>query len=359
MDEPAELPVASFEHHVEAAPVEVSHADAVDAKSEHVVSDLGAEDLWGVLAEGHARGEHVDIALALLQRVEGLAGVEATFEVFAPGHVAEDLLGEEVALVVVERSLDVADQVQAGFGAEGDRAVLVLNDDGLVHGLASFARAAADDLAIANVGLVVLDGDAFGRAVDAREEGLVVDDALLRGAAGQIRQHDGPQQDESGSAAWRGRRHGASVFVADLRPAPSARRTWRPLSSSMSENRLALRVVTMPRDTNQYGTIFGGVILSYIDQAGFVEARRHGVHRWVTASIERVDFKAPVHLGDTVNLLTRTVRKGTKSVTVEVSVEAERYESGSCTQVTTATMTMVSVDAEGNPIPFDSPPTVA
>lgn len=126
----------------------------------------------------------------------------------------------------------------------------------------------------------------------------------------------------------------------------------------MSVNRLALRVVTMPRDTNQYGTIFGGVILSYIDQAGFVEARRHGVHRWVTASIERVDFKAPVQLGDTVNFLTRTVRKGTKSVTVEVSVEAERYESGSCTQVTTATMTMVSVDADGIPIPFDSPPTV-
>ena len=78
----------------------------------------------------------------------------------------------------------------------------------------------------------------------------------------------------------------------------------------MSENRLSLRVMTLPRDTNQYGTIFGGVILSYIDQAGFVEARRHGVHRWVTASIERVDFKAPVHLGDTVNFLTKTVPQG-------------------------------------------------
>ena len=63
-----------------------------------------------------------------------------------------------------------------------------------------------------------------------------------------------------------------------------------------------LRVVTMPRDTNPYGTIFGGVVLSYIDQAAFVEARRHGRHRWGTAAIERVDFLAPIHLGDIVNL---------------------------------------------------------
>ena len=56
---------------------------------------------------------------------------------------------------------------------------------------------------------------------------------------------------------------------------------------------IALSVVMMPKDVNAYGSIFGGIILSYIDQAGFIEARKHGVHRWVTASIERVDFEAP------------------------------------------------------------------
>src|SRR5262245_39350865 len=115
----------------------------------------------------------------------------------------------------------------------------------------------------------------------------------------------------------------------------------------MTARALALRVVTMPRDTNQYGTIFGGVILSYVDQAGFVEARRHGVHRWVTASIERVDFRAPVHLGDTVNFYATTVRQGTTSVTVQIEVEAERYVTGLCVPVTTATLTMVAVDASG------------
>ncbi len=124
-----------------------------------------------------------------------------------------------------------------------------------------------------------------------------------------------------------------------------------------AERVLTLRIVTLPRDTNHYGTIFGGVILSYIDQAGFVEAQRHGRHRWVTASMDRVEFIAPVHLGDTVNFFSRTVRLGTKSVTVEIEVEAERHDTGEHVRVTTATLTMVSVDAVGRPIPFRPAPT--
>ncbi len=126
----------------------------------------------------------------------------------------------------------------------------------------------------------------------------------------------------------------------------------------MSERRLALRIVTMPRDTNQYGTIFGGVILSYIDQAGFVESRRHGRHRWVTASMDRVDFRAPVQLGDIVSFYTTAERLGTKSVTVRVEVEAERYTSQESVAVTEAVMTLVSVDEEGRPIAFRSVPTI-
>lgn len=121
--------------------------------------------------------------------------------------------------------------------------------------------------------------------------------------------------------------------------------------------RLALRVVTLPKDTNQYGTIFGGVILSYIDQAGFVEARRHGVHRWVTVAVDRVEFKQPVHLGDVVGFYAQTVRAGTSSVTVRVEVEAERYLTGETVPVTEARLTLVSVDASGKPIPFRSAPT--
>ena len=120
----------------------------------------------------------------------------------------------------------------------------------------------------------------------------------------------------------------------------------------------ALRVVMMPRDVNQYGSIFGGVILSYIDQAGFIEARRHGSHRWVTVAIDKVEFHAPVQVGDVVSFLTRTEKTGTSSVIVRIRVEAERYTSGDRVHVTEATLTMVSVNAACRPIPFNSAPTV-
>lgn len=125
-----------------------------------------------------------------------------------------------------------------------------------------------------------------------------------------------------------------------------------------SDFQTALRVVMMPRDTNNYGSIFGGVILSYIDQAGYIEARHHGTHRWVTASIERVDFKAPVLTGDVVSFQTRTLSTGTSSVRVSVRVLAERYSTADEVLVTEAELTMVAVNATGKAIPFNSPPTV-
>ncbi len=128
--------------------------------------------------------------------------------------------------------------------------------------------------------------------------------------------------------------------------------------SSVPKLHTALRVVMMPRDTNQYGTIFGGVILSFIDQAGFIEARRHGEHRWVTVAIERVEFVAPVLTGDVVSFLTSTESTGTSSVTVQVSVVADRYDTGEPVTVTNAKLIMVSVDAAGKPIPFATPPSV-
>lgn len=119
----------------------------------------------------------------------------------------------------------------------------------------------------------------------------------------------------------------------------------------------ALSVMMMPRDANGLGTIFGGIILSYIDQAGFVEARRSGIHRWVTASMDKVDFEKPVFVGDVVRFMTETVKTGRTSIVIKVTVESERFDSGERIIVTTASVTMVSVDAEGHSIPFDSPPT--
>jgi acyl-CoA thioesterase YciA len=120
----------------------------------------------------------------------------------------------------------------------------------------------------------------------------------------------------------------------------------------------ALRRVTNPGDANHQGTIFGGYILGAIDEAAYVEVRKHGVHRWVTVSIERVEFKAPVHVGDVVSLYTKPVQFGRSSVTVEVRVVAERWLGGASAEVTAATVKMVAVDRHGKAIDFRSAPTV-
>lgn len=113
----------------------------------------------------------------------------------------------------------------------------------------------------------------------------------------------------------------------------------------------SLRLITMPRDTNNLGTVFGGVILSYIDQAGYVEARKHGPYRWVTVALDKVIFHAPVFVGDIVNLHTKTLRVGTTSVTVLVLVQVERFASREIVDVTEAQMTFVAVDECGRPTP--------
>ena len=116
----------------------------------------------------------------------------------------------------------------------------------------------------------------------------------------------------------------------------------------------AIKVMLLPKDTNAMGTIFGGVILSHIDLASAVEARKTGARRLVTKAIREVEFHAPVFLGDVVSFYTETVRVGRTSVTVRVLVEAERWGSGrgEAVTVTEAEVVLVAVDAEGRPTPI-------
>jgi acyl-CoA thioesterase YciA len=114
----------------------------------------------------------------------------------------------------------------------------------------------------------------------------------------------------------------------------------------------AIRVVMMPRDTNPLGTIFGGIILSYIDQAGTVEALRHTNKKLVTVAMHEVKFIAPVFVGDLVSFYTETVKVGTTSLTVRVTVEARRGQAPHETaRVTQAEVVYVAVDAPGHPVP--------
>ncbi len=73
----------------------------------------------------------------------------------------------------------------------------------------------------------------------------------------------------------------------------------------------AIRITMMPRDTNAHGTVFGGIILSYIDIAGGVEAVRHTHHdRFVTVAMKEVIFHEPVFVGDLVSFYAQTPTRG-------------------------------------------------
>lgn len=130
----------------------------------------------------------------------------------------------------------------------------------------------------------------------------------------------------------------------------------------MSDPYTAIQVVMMPRDTNPVGTIFGGVILSYIDMAGSIAARREvaliggtpGV-AFVTVAINRVEFKQPVLVGDVVKFVTRVVRVGRTSLTMHIDVLAER--GADVIPVTDAEVVYVAVDpavpmADRKPVPI-------
>ncbi len=108
----------------------------------------------------------------------------------------------------------------------------------------------------------------------------------------------------------------------------------------------AIRLTMMPRDTNHHGTIFGGVILSYIDVAGGVEAVRCTGHdRFVTVAMKEVIFHEPVFVGDLVSFYAETKKVGNTSITIQVFVEAERFGSrGHVIRVTEAELVFVAIN---------------
>lgn len=115
----------------------------------------------------------------------------------------------------------------------------------------------------------------------------------------------------------------------------------------------AIRVVLLPKDTNSRGTIFGGIILSYIDLAGAAQVSKVTNKRFVTVAMKEVVFKAPVLVGEIVSFYTSLIKIGNTSVSVHVEVEVDR--DGQCIPVTAADLTYVCVDPQGKPIPVDYP----
>jgi len=116
-----------------------------------------------------------------------------------------------------------------------------------------------------------------------------------------------------------------------------------------------LRVTLLPKDTNRHGTIFGGIILSHIDLAGAIEARRTcGPHNFVTVAMDKIIFHKPVFVGDVVSFYAETLKVGRTSVTTKVTVEAARDETEETVRVTEAEVVFVAVDDAWRPTPVSS-----
>ena len=122
---------------------------------------------------------------------------------------------------------------------------------------------------------------------------------------------------------------------------------------------VAISHASDPRDTNGRGTIFGGVLLAYIDQAGAI-ATRPFCDLVVTVKLNEVVFHHPVYVGDITSFYTKIVKIGTTSITVKVTVTAERWrEWNNVVKVTEAEIVFVNVSEDGKPVPIPRKPVTS
>ena len=133
---------------------------------------------------------------------------------------------------------------------------------------------------------------------------------------------------------------------------PSRKSSKAPtrLVKSPSESRHETSELMMPQDANNMGHVFGGVILSMMDKTAAIAAFRHSRASVVTASIDRVDFREPVRLGDLVIMRSSVNFVGRSSMEVGVRVEAEDLLSGHRRHTNSCYLTFVAVDANGRPV---------
>ncbi|WP_223700478.1 acyl-CoA thioesterase [Sutcliffiella deserti] len=120
---------------------------------------------------------------------------------------------------------------------------------------------------------------------------------------------------------------------------------------SSNQSRTIQTKLVLPPDTNHMGTIFGGVILSYIDEIAAISAMKHSRNVVVTASIDQVTFLSSAEVGDILTLEAVVTSTGRTSMEVFVKVESENLETSEKTTTTTSFLTMVAKNREGIPTP--------
>jgi len=132
--------------------------------------------------------------------------------------------------------------------------------------------------------------------------------------------------------------------------------THAPLSTETEpRGDLCIRTLAMPADTNANGDIFGGWLLSQMDIAGGVAASKVAKSRTVTVSIDAMNFRKPVYVGDLVSVHANLVRVGRTSMTIHLEAWVVRRKETKPILVTDGNFTYVAIDEQGSPrvIPRD------
>lgn len=149
--------------------------------------------------------------------------------------------------------------------------------------------------------------------------------------------------------------HLSSSVTNHLR-APNTTAVEAPEASAPADHELVLKVIPLPGDANANGDIFGGWVMAQVDLAGSVLPARHAMGRMATVAVNQFVFKAPVRVGDILSFYAKMERIGRSSMTVNVSVYAERFNrQGRYIKVTEAQLTYVAIDDEGRPRPVPRP----
>lgn len=128
------------------------------------------------------------------------------------------------------------------------------------------------------------------------------------------------------------------------------------LPDDAPQGELTIRVVAMPADTNANGDIFGGWVLSRMDQAGGIAGVDRAQGRVATVAIDAMTFVRPVKVGDVLCVYTRVKSVGRTSMKIHVEAWAQRFRTHTREKVTTGTFTFVAIDDEGRPKPIPPAP---
>lgn len=126
----------------------------------------------------------------------------------------------------------------------------------------------------------------------------------------------------------------------------------------MQDRELVIRVVAMPADTNPLGDMFGGWLVSQMDLAAWVKARKLTTRRIVTVAIDNIVFHKPVFVGDCLICYAEVERIGRTSITIRIEAQVERVDSLEVEQVTEGRFVFVAIDENSQPVPIlDEPGT--